>query len=106
MKLEMICTLFVENWRFIVVIVEERGGNLVCAGSIVDKNHVLTAAHCIVEDDLNDLLILSNTIYSKPGIGSEESRHHIENARMHQDYVTTYLICMSILKVFSTIDFW
>ncbi|XP_053994070.1 transmembrane protease serine 9-like [Hylaeus volcanicus] len=73
----------------------------ICGGSILNNNHILTAAHCVTAGapNINDMTVVSGTIYLKKGGES----HKV--AAMY--YIKDYPLSMDVgvIKIFGSINF-
>lgn len=84
---------FVGEWPWHLAIYHSEGVHLtyICGGSIISKNHVITASHCVTKPRTKDLSNLSgillylgttNLKHFGPGI----QVHQISQAQVHPDY--------------------
>lgn len=73
-----------------------------CGASIVSKNCILTAAHCVAHYKAERLSILAGTNKLK---GGEGKRFYVRDIKVHPNYRPFRSSDIALLKINSTINF-
>nr|ACO13179.1 Anionic trypsin-1 precursor [Lepeophtheirus salmonis] len=69
---------------------QTRSGSHFCGASLLDKDHVLTAAHCCLRVHPSNIQVLGGE-HDLSSLGSSEQKRFVKSAKLHEDYNHEYM---------------